>query len=310
MKQCPDCNRTYADDSITFCLADGALLSAPYGSAPYDSGATQRIPARLTSPPPTEVLTAQPQPTEVLPHYMTQPQQPVRASNSSKYLLAALLSLLVVGGILALILLNRKEPSANSSTNSSNLVGNTGANANAKPTETRAPTDYLRTPWLGLEVWQDGKANGLFKGGDSYSTRVSMSRAPFEIRVPRVKDETPMLVAASTNRSLFDQLKRGEKLDINAESFFNPYKAVADTRAGSATLMLNDDAHYVYDEERLKPISDNVSTIFVSSILTDADTPEQSVTSQKDDLYLVIFRDLDKNEMVDNGEYEFLILDF
>jgi hypothetical protein len=300
MKQCPTCNRTYADDSITFCLADGALLSAS-----YDPVATQRIPARLTNPPPTEVLTAQPAPTEVLPHYLSQ-AQPVRASNSSKYLLAALLLVLVGGGILAVILLNKKTPSTSSSIYSSNTAGNTNANANVTPT--RAPTDYLRTPWLGLEVWQDGKANGLFKGGDSYSTRVAMSRAPFEIRVPRVKDGPPLLVAASTNKSLFDKLKKGEKLDIEAESFFNPYKAMADTRAGSATLMLDDDAHYVYDEERLKPISDSLSTIFVSSILSD--DVEQNVTSQKDDLYLVIFRDLDKNEMVDNGEYEFLILDF
>lgn len=303
MKQCPTCNRTYGDDTITFCLADGALLSAS-----YDSAATQRIPARLTNPPPTEVLTAQPPPTEVLPQYLPPPQQqPVPANASAKYLLVGVIVLLVGGGILALVLLNQKNSSASSSLHSANAVGNTSANANAKPTETRAPTDYLRTPWLGLEVWQDGKADGLFKV-DSYSTRVVMSRAPFELRVPRAKDETPVLVAASTNRSIFDQLKRGEKLDINAESFFNPYKAMADTRAGSATLMLNDDAHYVYDEERLKPISDSLNTIFVSSILSDG--AEQSITSQKDDIYLVIFRDLDKSETVDNGEYEFLILDF
>jgi hypothetical protein len=30
MKKCPKCNRTYADDGFTFCLEDGALLSAPY----------------------------------------------------------------------------------------------------------------------------------------------------------------------------------------------------------------------------------------------------------------------------------------
>ena len=302
MKQCPTCNRTYADDSITFCLEDGALLSAS-----YDPDATQRIPARLTNPPPTEVLTAQPAPTEVLPHYLAQPQPVARAGNNSKYLVAALLLILGVGGTLALVLLNQKKPSASSSLHSSNTVGNTSANANVKPTETRAPTDYLRTPWLGLEVWQDGKANGLFRG-DLKSTRVAMSRAPFEIRVPRAKGDAPILVAAWTSRSLFDQLKMGEKLDINAESFFNPYKAMADTSAGSATLMLNDDAHYVYDEERLKPISDSQNTIFISSILNDGD--EQSVTSQKDDIYLVVFRDLDKNETVDNGEYEFLILDF
>ena len=30
MKSCPKCKRTYADDGITFCLEDGALLSPPY----------------------------------------------------------------------------------------------------------------------------------------------------------------------------------------------------------------------------------------------------------------------------------------
>ena len=52
MKRCPLCNRTYADETISFCLADGALLSAP-----YDSQATEQFPtARSTDPPPTEIL--------------------------------------------------------------------------------------------------------------------------------------------------------------------------------------------------------------------------------------------------------------
>jgi hypothetical protein len=39
MKSCPTCNRTYSDNTITFCLVDGTILSAP-----YDPEATQRIP--------------------------------------------------------------------------------------------------------------------------------------------------------------------------------------------------------------------------------------------------------------------------
>jgi cytoskeletal protein RodZ len=39
MKSCPTCNRTYSDDTITFCLVDGSILSAP-----YDSEATQAFP--------------------------------------------------------------------------------------------------------------------------------------------------------------------------------------------------------------------------------------------------------------------------
>lgn len=32
MKQCPQCHRTYSDNTFAFCLADGALLSAPFDS--------------------------------------------------------------------------------------------------------------------------------------------------------------------------------------------------------------------------------------------------------------------------------------
>ena len=52
MKSCPTCNRTYADETLAFCLVDGSILSAP-----YDPEATQRIPPpRSTNPPPTETM--------------------------------------------------------------------------------------------------------------------------------------------------------------------------------------------------------------------------------------------------------------
>ena len=52
MKSCPTCNRTYPDDTLAFCLVDGAVLSAP-----YDPEQTRRIPApRPTVPAATQVL--------------------------------------------------------------------------------------------------------------------------------------------------------------------------------------------------------------------------------------------------------------
>lgn len=30
MKTCPQCGRTYSDETLSFCLADGELLSAPF----------------------------------------------------------------------------------------------------------------------------------------------------------------------------------------------------------------------------------------------------------------------------------------
>src|SRR5205085_2298204 len=136
MKQCPACHRTYSDDSITFCLADGSLLSAPYGA-----DATQRIPARITSPPPTEVLTNDAPPTLVLPQHMS-PTYPVRRNNrATLYVVIALVVLLVVGGIIVLVKVNQSSQSANSNVTSSNT--------SAKPVASKSASDYLRSPWLG-----------------------------------------------------------------------------------------------------------------------------------------------------------------
>jgi hypothetical protein len=82
MKSCPTCNRTYADESLTYCLADGSLLSAP-----YDPEATQRI---------NLLDIKNPAKTDVLP---PNPPQPIKPNHGSlKYIFIGLLVLIVVGG--------------------------------------------------------------------------------------------------------------------------------------------------------------------------------------------------------------------
>jgi len=59
MKSCPTCHRTF-EDTFTFCLVDGAILSAP-----FDPQATLSLPVPLNSePPPTEILQPEPKPTD------------------------------------------------------------------------------------------------------------------------------------------------------------------------------------------------------------------------------------------------------
>lgn len=55
MKRCPKCNRTYADDAFTFCLEDGALLSAPYDPEKKEEPIST---IQSGGPPPTAVLPA------------------------------------------------------------------------------------------------------------------------------------------------------------------------------------------------------------------------------------------------------------
>jgi len=62
MKSCPACNRTF-DDSLTFCLADGSLLSAP-----FDPRAGEYLPAsRKADPGRTEILHPAPNTADTAP---------------------------------------------------------------------------------------------------------------------------------------------------------------------------------------------------------------------------------------------------
>ena len=45
MKKCPECSRTYSDDTLSFCLEDGSLLSAS-----YDPDATQSPTVAISAP--------------------------------------------------------------------------------------------------------------------------------------------------------------------------------------------------------------------------------------------------------------------
>jgi hypothetical protein len=79
MKRCPICQRTYADNAISFCLVDGSILSAP-----YDPEATQRIAeSSKVDLPPTEVLHPAPHPSQSASPSLPLPTTASPSSSSS-----------------------------------------------------------------------------------------------------------------------------------------------------------------------------------------------------------------------------------
>ena len=104
MKQCPTCNRTYSDDTQSYCLEDGSLLIQA-----FDPQATQRIPTpRATDLPPT-----QPSPG----FYYPSPHQPAR-SHWPIYFIIALVVVAVGGGATALLAVYySRSPASSSSPN-------------------------------------------------------------------------------------------------------------------------------------------------------------------------------------------------
>src|SRR4051794_2638396 len=78
MKRCPTCQRAYTDDSLTFCLEDGALLLREESSSSSSESPTMVFSeppptSSNRSPAPTEVYNATPTQGAVAPGYTTPP---------------------------------------------------------------------------------------------------------------------------------------------------------------------------------------------------------------------------------------------
>ena len=149
MKQCPTCNRTYSDDSLTYCLDDGSVLliqDEPQG--------TQRLPSpRVTSQTPTEVFPA------LQPLSQQQPRQ--ESGRWPIYILIALLLVVIGGAILALLSYGNKQDKT-SNTTTSNI------NSNDKGSVT---SDNKSPSWQLVGVW---RAN-VTEQGDKYEITVTFN---------------------------------------------------------------------------------------------------------------------------------------
>ena len=62
MKRCPQCNRTYSDDALSFCLDDGSPLVSAAAPSSFDPNATVQYPQGrdTVTPQPTIAYPAQP----------------------------------------------------------------------------------------------------------------------------------------------------------------------------------------------------------------------------------------------------------
>jgi len=183
----------------------------------------------------------------------------------------------------------------------------------AKPTP---PPTMLHTPRLGLQFWQGDTEDTIQFDPDSQPevVRVSMRRAPFEMRFPAVKRGQALQVCAWKDSSIFT-ITDGEPVeDI---PFFSPGTGMAEYEFGSGTLLLDNMAHnYLVDTriEQMSPTTDRVyfsQTSDVSAVqANDQNPPAVPLTKQASDIYLTLYIDKDNDNVADLGEYEFVDLRF
>jgi hypothetical protein len=171
-----------------------------------------------------------------------------------------------------------------------------------------APALLARTPELGLEFAQEGSERDLREEKLTPGrVRVSMRRGPFEIRFPVLAKDVALEICAWTDDSVFSAIHDGKPVE---DTPFGPGRGMADTHSGSSTLMLDNEAMNYLVGERIIPVSEYFSRVYFGQTLGGPSDLEKPLAQQKDDLYLTVVVDKNKNKVFDLGEYEFIVLDF
>lgn len=164
-----------------------------------------------------------------------------------------------------------------------------------------ASTELRASPVLGLQLWQDGELSPMelqqADGRDVVLT--DLEAAPFEVRLPKRKSDVAVQLCAWTEPSIFT-LEPGQKeADI---PYFMPGTGYADERSGRMTLFVGDDGHNHLVQERVASRSAEQDEILFGSIVYT----EESQEFFTGDVYVVAFIDVNENETVDAGEFEYL----
>jgi hypothetical protein len=160
MKRCPQCNREYTDDALSFCLDDGSPLVSASAPSSFDPSATVQYPqSRDTTPPPTMVYgggQASPPPPPPVWSPMPPATPPKRSIWPWLLGIGAVLVFMGIGVVILIIALasmsnnnnnNRANTDSNNNNRWTNRNANTNANANTRSTLSSFTDDFSSESW-------------------------------------------------------------------------------------------------------------------------------------------------------------------
>lgn len=179
MKRCPNCNRTYTDDSLSFCLQDGTPLVAPEAPpARYETSPPSRHSQSRPSPPGTGMTppdTPLVNQMRVSPTWSPMPGPQPRGRSVWPWIIGIVLILAFMGlgvAILILALTNMKRTNPNVNVNVRTVNRNTNQwNANVNSARPTHSDDFSVQNWLtgtyayGTAWYKDGEYHLRAKPG-------------------------------------------------------------------------------------------------------------------------------------------------
>ncbi|HMG75619.1 MAG TPA: hypothetical protein VK582_19120 [Pyrinomonadaceae bacterium] len=178
MKRCPQCNRTYTDDALSFCLDDGSPLLSTNVPTPSDPSATVQYPQGRDTAPPQATIAFNPGqvPPPPTPPPAWNPMPPPGPQKRSVWPwvlgIGAVLVFMGIGVVIlifAVASITNDNNNNNRNSNNSNKVANRNSNKNTNSDETNTNTNTRSS----LSTFTDDFSNKSWGTGDSQYGSIS-----------------------------------------------------------------------------------------------------------------------------------------
>jgi cytoskeletal protein RodZ len=189
MKQCPVCKTTYTDESLRFCLADGAALFSLSETEEPTHISPKRNPLQVNIPqnaatqklPPTQAAQNQPKNRSVLP-----------------FIIAAILSLMLLGiiGVAALIVINPFGGTEKSVVSNDSNVSNSSIRSNNQKT---SAANSSRSPENQTNELEEKLADLQKQLEDQKNQKKTSNTPPFPATPEQNNPATPTARVAQSN---------------------------------------------------------------------------------------------------------------
>jgi hypothetical protein len=164
------------------------------------------------------------------------------------------------------------------------------------------PTQFLRTPVLGLQFLQGGTPVPMYAVGFRH-VRVPLRREPFEVTAELPSADLGIKIRAWTDESVFDL-----ETDVPwSRTAFAPGHGMAAGYYGDGNLVLDLDGFNFLAGQRLEKAADGVYKAYFSSPWASG---EAGSFREYDTLFLAVVIDRTTSDVVTNDSFEFIHLEF
>jgi TonB family protein len=199
MKKCPTCNRTF-EDTLTFCLVDGSVLSPP-----YDPETTQHLSALIPNMPPTQEEPSQPTiaspiPPQIAPFNSTLLAESNHKSNWRLWIVVGIVASLIIGMIVLTATYKPNEVNQDRSNLNSNAVN---TNSDSTPNISSSSSNQINQNTL-------SSSNNNFRSGN---INVSKSNSNMSNTISNISSNSPNTL--NQNASLPAEANKTQELDYS-----------------------------------------------------------------------------------------------